>query len=319
MKKFISLEPAGLPEAFDAAIHGDEPIVEVKETRDAVIISYIFPGFVAADDPRQLDEGLVPFQELGIKGVGWLSKSGEPLLPSFGRYVQLPPGCDFEVSVQKTAPVQFDEILVTPAQEEALDGGEDQPFEFNRQAYSRDEFFPAEIVEVTGPFDVDGYNSVLIHVRPLQYNPAKMKLIGYSNITVTIKILAKKGAKEEDIPVSSPELDREAFGNLFVNPGRTIFDPFPLEEAGPISRLPIFRLVGPEFLIIYAELFKEPAAALALWKNMKGLSTETVSIDTIQNDPGKIKTYLRDRRKVKLPFLPRLRYEIGRASCRERV
>jgi len=308
MKKFISLKPAGVPATFDAEIHGEEPIVEVKETKNAIVISYIFPGFVASEDQTQLDEELVPFQEVGIKGAGWMSESGKPLLPSFGRYVHIPPRCDFKVSVKKTAPVRFDDILVTPAQEKAMDGVEEHPFEFDRKAYSQDEFTPAEIVEVTGPFDIDGYNSLLVHVRPLQHNPAKRKLIGYSNITVTINLSEKKGKKEEELPVSNPEVDREAFGNFFVNPRRSPLRHLDPEEIRPIPQPPISRFIGPEFLIIYAELFKKPAEILALWKQKKGISTETVSIDSIQNDPNRIKTYIRDRRKVKLPFIPLLRY-----------
>ncbi|MFZ2089519.1 MAG: hypothetical protein WAU47_13175 [Desulfobaccales bacterium] len=131
MKKFISLAPAGLPVAFDAEIHGEEPIVEVTETKNAIVISYIFPGFTASEDSTQLDEGLVPFQEVGIKGAGWLSESGKPLLAFFRPVCSHPPQMIFEVSVKKTAPVQFDDILVTPAQEKAMDGMEDLPFEFD--------------------------------------------------------------------------------------------------------------------------------------------------------------------------------------------
>lgn len=233
---------------------------------------------------------------------GFLAESGKPLLPSFGRYIQIPFNSDYKFTVKKGKQVQFDDVLVLPAQEELTDDPEEEHvFEYDKRFYSRDEFYPSDIVEVTGPFEIDGYNALLVHVRPFQYNPVKRKLIGFGNIAVNIDVSSKKGESDE-YPLIDPELNREAYGNLFLNPRRRVEERLEI-EPGRITVRPIPR--GPEFLIIYHDTFRNAAEKLAEWKNMRGLHTETVSIATVGNAVDKIKTYIRNRRKF---IFSRLRY-----------
>ncbi|MHC5012411.1 MAG: C25 family cysteine peptidase [Planctomycetota bacterium] len=305
MQEFKSLKPSGLPEDFDAEVHGEDPIVQVlKETPDEIEISFVFPGFTASDDEIDVDGEKQPFTEVGISKTGWLSESGKPLLPSFGRYVQIPPDCAYAVKEKKGRATTFKNVLVTPAQERATDGDGDDEFEFDRDVYAKDELYPRRIVEVSGPFDIDDYRALLVHVRPLQYNAAKRKLVGHSNITVTIRLTAKEAGDEDDDDTWSPadpELDRKAFGNLFVNPTR-------IERRRPVLRVPLPPRVidrGPEFLIIHGEDFEAAAKKLMRWKQRKGIETEMVSIATVGNSSAQIKAYVRGKRKA---FLSRLRY-----------
>ena len=55
MRKFMSLKPERLPRAFDAEIHGEDPIVEVEESEGRIVVSYTFPGFYISDDSRDVD------------------------------------------------------------------------------------------------------------------------------------------------------------------------------------------------------------------------------------------------------------------------
>jgi hypothetical protein len=305
MPEFVSLKASGLSDTYDAEVHGERPLVTVKEGEDSIEVSYIFPGFIISDDDREVDGELMPFKEVGISGAGFVSESGKPLLPSLGRFVQIPAGCDFDVSVKRSRRVKFEDVLITPAQEEAVDGTAGD-FEFDQESYAEDEFYPADIVEVSGPQNMDDYRVLLIHVRPLLFNPAQKQLIGYSNITVTIKLIQREPTDEEEIDeyaYADPPTNREGFGNLLLNPRRRISE----RVTGirpPAVTIPLLPR-GPEFLIIYDERLKRPAERLADWKNRRGLTTETVSIGTVGNGVAKIKKYIRNRRKS--PFA-RLRY-----------
>ncbi len=305
MSKFLSLSPAGLPEEFDLELYSEKPVVSVEEGKDHIEINYIFPGFTVGDTDQQMDDQTLSFKEVGISGAGFVSESGKPLLPSFGRFVQIPPGCDYEISTKKSKPVKFDDILITPAQEKAADQVTDTgEFEYDAEFYGEDVLYPADVIQVGDAQNLDDYKVLLIHVRPLQYNPGRRQLLGYSNIKVTIKLSPKETDEEdmEEFPLADPSVNREGYGNLVLNPRRRIAERMPvIPTPGPI----VIPLRGPEFLIIYDDKLKTAAEQLADWKRHKGIITDTVSISKVGNSVDKIKKYIRKRRRF---FFSRLRY-----------
>ncbi|MHC4181168.1 MAG: C25 family cysteine peptidase, partial [Planctomycetota bacterium] len=304
MRAFRTLNPEGVSDAFDAEIHGEEPLVAVEETKDQLVISYAFPGFYISDQQEEVDGREVAFQHLNISATGFLSESGKPLLPCFGRYVQIPSDCDFSVTSDGVGPVVFDEILVAPAQEEVTDGPDDNhALEYDADAYTRDGVYPEETVSVTGPFVIDDYRALLVHVCPFQYNPAKKQLAGFGRVNVTIRLHERQGDQPDYQISHDPTLNRESYGNLFLNPARSVESRVAI-PSGPFVLEPI-KDRGPEFLIIYAKSLKQAAEKLAKWKTRRGLRAETVSIDKIGNDVDKIKRYIRGRRTR---LFSRLRY-----------
>jgi hypothetical protein len=203
------------------------------------------------------------------------------------------------VTVKKSHPVTFDDVLVSPAQTQMSDHPEQKhEFEYDKEFYAKDVLYPENILKVTGPFPVERYNALLIHITPLQYNPAKKQVIGYGNITVTIDLKEKKGEKTKDSPDSF--FDNEGFGNQLLNPGNKVAERVGI-EIPPI----VIRPTGPSLLIIYAKIFEKAAQRLADWKNHRGLISETVCIDAIGNNVPAIKTYIRGRRRTRFT---RLRY-----------
>lgn len=303
MRKFESLNLKELSEHFKVEDHGEQPIVDMKETKGRIDVSYIFPGFYISDHVRNIGGQEITFKQINIGGTGWISENGRPLLPSFGRYVQIPPGCTFSISVKQGKPVVFDDVLVYPSQSKLKDGvNEKVEFEYDKDFYKETEVYPKKIVDKRSPLEVDGYSSLLLNVCPLQYFPSKRRLEGYGNITVTIALEAKKEAVT--ISPYDPATNTMAFGNLFVNP-----EPGVEERVLPGVKysyfLPRVRPNKNEFIIIYHDLFKDAAEKLARWKNRRGLRTETVSINDIGNTVDTIKNYIRFRRKQ---FKSRLRY-----------
>ncbi len=282
MREFKPLHPKGLPPTYEVQIHGEEPIVTVEESEKLIIIHYTFPGFYLSDDSRSVKGNLLPFRQVTIAQTGYLGESGKPLLPSFGRYVRIPPDCDYTLTVEKSEPVEFDDILVLPAQEKLVDGPEKELFEFDREFYSQDRFYPEEIVEVSGPFTIGGNTALLLHVRPLQYNPGKKKVRGFSTVTVTI-------AFSKSFEVINREMTAE--DNLFLNPERG--------ASGTLT----YSADETEFLIIYHEEFGEAVEKLAKWKNMRGLKTESVPVKEVGTTTAEIKAYLRSKKDSSLKYV----------------
>ncbi|MBU7014681.1 MAG: hypothetical protein HXS52_05895 [Theionarchaea archaeon] len=291
MREFKSLKPEGLPFEYDAGLHGEEPLVTVEERERKIVLSYIFPGFYLSDDSRTVEGVVIPFKQVTIPHTQFLAESGKPLLPSFGRYVQIPDDCRYSVTVEPGNPVYFEPVLILPAQELLVDGKKINRFEYDKDFYRTDRLYPEDIVEVTGPLTIDEYRALLIHVRPLQYNPARKRLVGFSSVTVTIHLSPSPGEGEP----TDTAIDRKAYGNFFLNPVRGIGTRVEIPPARAGAPLPGG---GPEFLIIYHDRFKEPAGKLAYWKTMRGLSTEVVPLDQVGTTVKAIKEYIRKRRRA---------------------
>jgi hypothetical protein len=304
MRKFASLSPENLSKEFDAEIQGEEPIVKLEETSGKITISYIFPGFYLVEDSRDVENKKLGFKQISIAAIGTMGQSGRPQLPSFGRYVQIPQNSSYKVAVKTGKQVVFDDVIVAPSQQMQTDSPDaKEAFEYDREFYAKDTLYPEEIVVVSGPFNLDQYNALLVHVTPFQYNPATRKLIGYGNVEVTLSIkTSKRGKKGEEMQPAPTVSDKAASGNLLLNPGSRIEARLNLpvrasasSTAKEAAMRPEIRR-GPELLIIYVKAFEAAAKKLARWKTRRGLLTTLVPIDSIGNNVSKIKSYIRNEK-----------------------
>jgi len=86
----------------------DEPEVKVdyKNKGEKINITYIFPGYSVSKFKRKVNEKWKHFKEVGMSGTGFYSVDADPLLPSFGRFVQIPPN----YSVVKVRSRRFNRI-----------------------------------------------------------------------------------------------------------------------------------------------------------------------------------------------------------------
>lgn len=273
MREFVPLDLDGLPETYDITTLEGQPIVEVVESDRKIELSYRFTGFFRSPRERDVQGTSTRFDVLHIGAAGYLMASGRPQLPSFGRYVQIPPGAGFKVHAETTTPpVVLSDVLVHPAQVRMTDEPTRPVFEFDRAFYELDEDYPRDLVAVTGPFEVDGYTALLIHVRPLQYNPRRKQLRAFPRIVVHVALEAPVG---EPLPRPRWVEPYNAFGNLMLNPKRGIW-----ERVGFVEPpRPLVRPIGPQLLIVHAPQFAQAAATLAAWKRRRGLLTDLLEFD----------------------------------------
>ena len=318
MSAIESLKAKGLPKSFDIAKHGEKPIVTFTQQDNTIHITFTFPGFSFAERGASADAAAgaaaTAFQhEIGISGTGFLSESGKPLLPSFGRFVQIPPGYSYRTRVKKTGLQRRANVKIRPAQEKAADQ-EAWTLEFDQQTYKENKFYPSsqQMVDVSGPLYLDGYRVLCVQVRPMQYNPVKQMLKCYSSIELSIELSEKKktgfkGPYASEV-ASWVYLDTgtnlEGFGNLLFNPERKYFEKKALRP--PVDKPTGARPAIPEYLIVYSDVLKEAACRLQAWKQKCGLDCaivsasgilETAGIDTSRAvQIGNLKKYIRDLR-----------------------
>ena len=301
MRKFVSLDTQGLPDSYDAEALGAPPVVEVKESAHNISISYHFPGFFRIDREYELGGKNREFNALEIEGVGYVMDSGKPQLPAFGRYVHIPAGSSYKITVKTPGkPVQFDGIAVAPAQAKMIDGQLEHELEFDEEAYASDEIYPKEMVTVTGPMEMDGYNALLIHVCPFQYKAKSQTLIAHPYVEVSIDLKAGKDGSGK----GGSSRNLAAFDNLFLNPERD--RPTGVEISPTSGKLPPINLLGPELLIVYATPYVDAAKRLADWKNRRGLITGLFEYKASMSFAS-LQTELRARRSA---LLSRLRYVV---------
>jgi hypothetical protein len=310
MRSFKPLRPLDEGMEFDATGFSCEPQVEIQESASRIRILYSFPGFYLSDDEQEVDGRAWSFNQVSIDSAGMLAESGKPQLPSFGRYVQIPQDCDYKLSVYPGEPVEFDDVVVAPAQAELSDAVDEKTeFEYDSGTYDSSDVFPPEMVRVSGPYEMDSYNALLVHVCPFEYLPAKKRLIGFANLEVIVDLVPLE--HESDFPNSDPVENYEAYGNLMMNPARNISERLRLAPGTRVlPSLPVKS--GPELLIIHATDFKIAAQKLANWKNARGLQSQIVSIAQVGNEVAKIKKFIRNRRRARILrrrfYLPKLRY-----------
>ncbi len=289
MSDLKALNPEGLPANFNLAEHGEKPIITIAVQDRTLRLTYQFPGYSFADLSATAGAGADPagqtdfLHEVGIRGTGFLSESGKPLLPSFGRFLQIPPGFTYKVRVEESGLRELENMKIRPAQENATDQAP-WTFEFDDATYGKDHLYPEKIVEVSEPFYMDGYRTLCLHVRPMQYNPAKERLYCYSTIEVAVELSPEPAPQESgkatgEVPLwayQDQKRSLEGFGNFLFNPERKFFIKAGLRA--PTGEMVKRRADQPEFLILYGEALQTPARKLQVWKRKCGLDTDIVPV-----------------------------------------
>ncbi|MCE5334438.1 MAG: C25 family cysteine peptidase, partial [Desulfobacteraceae bacterium] len=274
MRKFISAAKENLPLGFDPESFTERPIATVRESAGTIEVDYLFPGYYLIDDTRMVDGETIDFKQVVIANTGIISQSGRPALPSFGRYLRVPPGRAFKASVW-TSPEHSVErnVRVFPAQMLLMDNPEVKTrFEYDKAFYDRETVYPKEMVSITGPYEIARKQGLLLHVSPFVYNPSTRQLAFHEKFRITISLT-------EPVARGKPQWGVRAWeaggplDNLFLNPGKG-------DGEGTASHA-FFQKGYPEteFLIVYAQPFEKAARMLADWKNSRGIPTEIHSLD----------------------------------------
>ncbi len=270
----------GLPIALAQQPVPATPLVDVLDsTGQGITLDVTVP----AVSEQQVVQQATTFQRLILGGAGSTSETGQPELPSFGRFVAVPRGAAVHVEVLADTTETRSGYLVYPAQQPYPEQGEEPEFALEAASYQIDEFRPREIVAMEGPYVIRGVEVVIVRFFPLQYQAAERTLKIHTSFRVRVSFSG--GQAFTDQRVRSPY-----FEPLLAN---TLLNYAQLETPqNPGSGLS--SATGCDFLIIAAPAFVNQANQLADWKIRRGIDTRVRTTAQTGSTTAAIKSYIQN-------------------------
>jgi len=165
---------------------------------------------------------------IGIDGEAVVTDDGSPALPYVSRFYRIPSrgGVDLVVTSAEYELVENYDALPYTAE-----GNEFRRSSKNEAIYSRDEWFPANVAEMSEPMIMRDFRVVTVRINPVQVNPVTHQARVYRNVQVEVVPNEEPGVNEvlrERRPTGSwkpiyqqliPNLDDAALDDATTTPG----------------------------------------------------------------------------------------------------
>jgi PKD repeat protein len=133
-------------------------------------------------------------KDISLPGNFLFNNEGAPNLPGNGRYFAMPQGSIASLVVEASRTEVFNNVNIAPAPRIPKDD-EKGPLHFNKdpRIYLKDEFYPANPVNISSPVLVRGVDLVMLGITPFQYNPVTKQLIVYRDLRVKLSFNGGNG------------------------------------------------------------------------------------------------------------------------------
>ena len=169
-----------------AAFTADKPIAIVSEDATQIVIEG------TATDLTITPSQYLPYKNISIPGYSVIKQSGSPAVLQTGQLLEIPEGCDIEVSSYPLETVEYHDFLLGPAPYRIVVDDEQGNKTVTEQylpdfdRYSKAAYSPAELatVEFTGYLRDKRIARLLF--SPVQYNPVSKTLVVHTRYRVHI-------------------------------------------------------------------------------------------------------------------------------------
>ena len=223
------------------------------------------------------------FQTMNIPGFGLTQEPGFPQLPV--EYIQiLVPVYSRNFHATLTSIGNENSFCLDnrlfPAQTPIKADGSDGPdFTFpSYEAYS-EEFLPD--AWVVGDGYLDGCNHIVtVAVRPVSYNDASLESILYGNVTVS---LTYDNCGENELESARPLFP--PYASKYINLAQTVVNSANINSFAYSPQRILQSKDKEYYYIIVPESLKESVGDLAIWKQQKGYTVVTKTIEDILRTP----------------------------------
>ena len=250
----------------------------LRSTGSSNTVHVTIPGFSLEQVTVQGREEAI----VRLAGAQPLQASGAPDLVSVSASFLIPATAKMGFSVISSKFIDYQDISIAPSQGERMRTTNPSAIDYAYgAAYSRDEFFPGNMVSLNRPYIVRDYRGQSANIFPFQYNPLSRTLRVYYDITISIEQTGNQG--ENPMPAklvpqaTDPEF-QQVYNKLFLNQPQTKY-----AQVSENGRM---------LIIAYGE-FIPAMKSFVEWKNTSGIPAEIVDVASI-GDANSIKQYVSD-------------------------
>lgn len=231
----------------------------------------------------------VMMQNFGVPGVFLPTDEGSPNLPAVSRYIAIPQGARVQVEILDMRTEVYHNVLVAPAPK-IPEEGDDSPLQFHKdlKIYSRNAYFPEQIIRVSKPRKIRGVDVVILAINPFRYNPVTKELIIYKDIKLKVEFLGGNGHFGEDRL-------RSRFWEPILQGNLLNYESLPKIDFYSPAR--IQARAGYEYIIIVPDdaTFEAWADTLKRWRKLQGISCEVYTLTEVGgSDSASIKNFLQN-------------------------
>jgi hypothetical protein len=145
-------------------------------------------------------------EDFSFSDASWLSKAGEPDLPSLQYKIGIPQGGGVQVTVVNNDESVFKGVVIEPAYYVAVGETPDESPVFRGDVYKKNTFFPDNLFAVSDPGYFRDLYTVDLRINPVRYNPVTKELRVSRNIRINVEF---KG-----VPVTRRALN-DAYDNIY--------------------------------------------------------------------------------------------------------
>ncbi len=158
------------------------------QAADSITMTYSFPAPVLS----KVTLGSDVYDQLLIQGAPCSGNAGEPLLPTKGAYLLLPPDTkvgSITITGDRTFVSSGLTIVPCGAPVPLIPQAPDVVPQPDKTIYTSYEEFPSELVSEVGVYQFRGYSILVLLLSPAQYIPATGDVFYYPTMTVTIDLV----------------------------------------------------------------------------------------------------------------------------------
>jgi hypothetical protein len=292
---------------------GQQVAVSVESAQAATVkLRAQSPGFLS----EQREVAGTTYRRLMMPGAGISVEAGKPELPVIRRLIQIPLGASASVRNVRSDHQDLNNYTVFPSQGSMVEWYKADPVDFIKDSgvYTRNRFYPDNIVMLGTPAILRGVQVVPVEIHPVQYNPVTRSLRIHSNITFDV---THAGAAATDSVERAEAAYTENIAPLLQ---RHILN-YQVPSLSKINKWKTWPwFVKLDYLIITHDDFFDAIQPLADSKRDKGLTVEVVKLSQISSSgpsADEIAAFIKKRYLRSFPRLSWVHYRHNHPSVYE--